>query len=135
MREPRLITLPRYCDHRGTLSVVEWPEGLPFEPKRFYYLYDLVPGTRRAVHAHAQEEEVLLALSGSLKVLLDDGCTRVVHDLDRPDVALYIPALVWHEVYGFSAGAVCAVFASERRNEKDYIRDYQEFLAARKRNA
>ena len=133
MSEPRLITLPSFCDQRGTLAVAEWPGTLPFTPKRFYYLYNLLPDALRGVHAHWKEEEVILALSGSFTVTLDDGCKRTEHRLDRPEIGLHIPSLIWHELHGFSTGAVCAVFASEERcDQEDYCRDYQQFLQARK---
>jgi dTDP-4-dehydrorhamnose 3,5-epimerase-like enzyme len=128
MGAPRLLTIPRFSDHRGSLSVIDWPECLPFVPRRFYYLYDLVDGARRAGHAHLKEEEMMVAVGGSFKVLTDDGQARREYTLDRPDVALYVPALIWHELYGFSGGAVCAVLASERYAREDYCDDYQQFL-------
>jgi len=128
MREPHLITIPRFSDHRGSLSVIELAECFPFTPKRFYYLYDSKPAARRGEHSHWREEEIVLALSGSLTVLVDDGCRRMEYLLDRPDIALYIPPLVWHEVFGFSAGTVCAVFASKAYNKEDYCLDYQQFI-------
>jgi dTDP-4-dehydrorhamnose 3,5-epimerase-like enzyme len=127
-REARLIQLPRFTDHRGSLSPVEWPGCLPFTPKRFYYVYDLPEGARRGGHAHWSEDEVVLALNGRFRVLLDDGRVRREFDLDRPDTALYVPSLVWHELYDFTAGAVCAVFSSDRYDSEDFCRDYQLFL-------
>jgi|HubBroStandDraft_1064217.scaffolds.fasta_scaffold120001_2 UDP-2-acetamido-3-amino-2,3-dideoxy-glucuronate N-acetyltransferase len=130
MREPYLITIPRFSDHRGSLSVIEWAECFPFIPKRFYYIYDTNPAARRGSHSHWKEEEVFLALSGSISVLLDNGSQRTEFLLDRPDIALYIPPLVWHEAFGFSAGALCAVFASNPYNKEDYCLDYQQFIGA-----
>jgi dTDP-4-dehydrorhamnose 3,5-epimerase-like enzyme len=130
--EPRLITLPSFPDQRGTLSVFEWAGMSPFEPKRFYYIYNSTSGARRGLHAHFVEEELIVALAGHFTVWLDDGSKRTEHRLDRPDRALYVPALIWHELADFSANAVCAVFAStECNNNEDYCRDYQEFLKAR----
>lgn len=135
MREPRLITIPRFSDQRGSLSVIEWAECFPFIPKRFYYIYDSNPAARRGNHAHWKEEEIILALSGSLSVLVDNGSHRTEYLLDRPDIALYIPPLVWHEVFGFSAGALCAVFASTPYNNKeDYCLDYQQFIEERRKS-
>lgn len=128
MRLPRLITIPGFRDARGTLSVIEWEECLPFIPRRFYYIYDVPKGATRGVHSHGSEEEVILALKGNFTVLVDDGRTRAEHRLEHPGVALYIPPLIWHELFDFSAGAICAVFASQRSNPGDYCRDYEEFL-------
>jgi len=134
MGKPHLITIPRFSDHRGSLSAVEWAECFPFTPKRFYYIYDSNPAARRGEHSHWKEQEVILALSGDVTVLVDDGCRRAEYRLDRPDVALYIPPLVWHEVFGFSAGAVCAVFASQAYNKEDYCLDYQQFIGERRKS-
>jgi len=129
MQEPRLITIPRFADNRGSLAVIEWAECFPFTPKRFYYIYNSEPAARRGDHCHWKEEEVVLALSGSFTVLLDDGCRQTEYRLDRPDTALYVPPRVWHAVFEFSPGAVCAVFASEAYNREDYCLDYQQFIA------
>jgi hypothetical protein len=128
MREPHLITIPRFSDQRGNLSVIEWAECFPFIPKRFYYIYDANPATRRGGHSHWKEEQAILALSGSFSVLVDNGRQRTEYLLDRPDIALYLPALLWHEVFEFSAGAICAVFASTSYNKEDYCLDYQQFI-------
>jgi len=119
MSEPYLITIPRFSDHRGSLSVIEWAECFPFTPERFYYIYDSNPEARRGGHSHRQEEEIILALSGSLSVRVGNGSERKEYLLDRPDIALYIPPGVWHEVFGFSAGALCAVFASKPYDKGD----------------
>jgi dTDP-4-dehydrorhamnose 3,5-epimerase-like enzyme len=129
--EPRLITLPSFHDERGTLSVMQWGGALPFQPKRFYYLYNVTPGARRGLHAHFDEQELIVALAGQFTVWLDDGCRRTEHRLNRPDQALYVPPLIWHELDDFSDNAICAVFASSERNNEDYCRDYQEFLKVR----
>lgn len=126
--EPRLITIPRFDDIRGSLSVIDWPKCLSFEPKRFYYLYDSRPEARRAGHAHWLEEEVILALHGSFKVTASNGSSAMEYRLDRPDVALYIPPLVWHELFDFSVGAVCVVFASRKYDKEDYCQNYERFL-------
>ena len=123
----RLIPIPSFTDERGSLAVVDWPESLPFAPRRFYYIYDAVPGARRAGHAHWQESEVILAVSGGVTVVTDEGAVRVEHRLDRPDLGLLIPPGVWHELHGFAPGTVCAVFASGHYDAEDYCRDYSEF--------
>jgi hypothetical protein len=105
---------------------------LPFPPKRFYYLYDIPADARRAGHAHFTEHELMVALGGSFSVLADDGCTRTEFRLDRPDLALHIPPLVWHEVHSFTPGSVCAVLASTDYDAREYCRDYAQFLEARR---
>jgi UDP-2-acetamido-3-amino-2,3-dideoxy-glucuronate N-acetyltransferase len=133
LTEACLITIPGYQDDRGVVSVVDWENSLPFVPKRFYYIRNANDAVRRGNHAHWREGEVILALSGSFTVLADDGQRRREFQLDRPCVGLYIPPMTWHELYGFSADAICAVFASERFDPLDYCHDYEKFLSARER--
>jgi|ERR1035441_2893179 UDP-2-acetamido-3-amino-2,3-dideoxy-glucuronate N-acetyltransferase len=135
LSEPRLIQIPHFGDERGVLSVIDWEDSLPFVPKRFYYILNTHDGVKRGKHAHWEEGEVVLALSGSFTVLADDGTSETTYRLDRPDAALYIPPMIWHELYEFSADAVCAVFASERFNIKDYCCDYEQFLRARRQQS
>ena len=132
LNECRIINIPRFTDNRGSLSVIEGTRVLPFEPKRFYYLYELAEGARRGCHAHRTEMELIMALAGSFKVLVDDSEAQKEFLLDRPDRALYVPPLVWHEVYTFAAGSVCAVLASEHYDSNDYYyyQTYEEFLTA-----
>ena len=125
---PRLVELPTFVDERGSVSVIEWEGVLPFQPRRLYYLHHLAHGTRRGGHAHWIDQEVILALSGRFIVATDDGSSRREHLLDQPNIGLHIPSLIWHQLHSFSAGAVCAVLASEPYNEQDYIRDYDRFL-------
>ena len=129
MSSPRLIPIPRFADHRGTLSVVEWEQHLPFLPKRFYWIDHADSAASRGSHCHWKDEEVMLALRGSFTSAADDGATRTEFLFDRPDSALYVPAGVWHEVSGFRSDALCAVFASGVYSPADDCRDYQEFLA------
>jgi dTDP-4-dehydrorhamnose 3,5-epimerase-like enzyme len=127
-RHARLIRIPRFSDDRGTLCVIDWAEKLQFTPQRLYYIHDVTEGAKRAGHAHFREEELVLCLAGSIRVAVDNGQTRKEFSLDRPDIGLYIPRMVWHELHGFGRGAVCAVLASGRHSEEDYCRDYQQFL-------
>jgi dTDP-4-dehydrorhamnose 3,5-epimerase-like enzyme len=129
MPAARLIPIPCFADQRGTLSVVEWEQHLPFLPKRFYWIDHADSAAFRGSHCHWKDEEVMLALRGSFTVLLDDGATRTEFLLDTPDSALYVPAGVWHEVSGFRGAALCAVFASGIYSPADDCRDYREFLA------
>jgi dTDP-4-dehydrorhamnose 3,5-epimerase-like enzyme len=127
-RHARLIRIPSFSDHRGTLCVVDWAEELPFTPQRLYYINNVPEGAKRAGHAHFREEELILCLNGSIRVVVDNGQTREEFELDRPDVGLYLPRMLWHELDGFGPNAVCAVLASGQHTEEDYCRDYQQFL-------
>ncbi len=127
-RQATLSHIARFSDDRGSLCVVDWAETLPFTPDRLYYIHNVSENAKRAGHAHFQGEELILSLVGSVSVLVDNGCDRKEFNLNRPEIGLYIPALVWHELHGFSPGAVCAVLASGHHSEEDYCRDYQQFL-------
>jgi hypothetical protein len=126
--EPRLIEVPSFTDARGTLAVIEWAGLLPFVPERFYCICGAPQWAKRAGHAHWEESEAIFALSGAFAVLTDDGRTRTEQRLDRPNLVLLIPPGVWHELYDFGPGAVCAVLASHRHNIEDYCRDHNQFL-------
>jgi dTDP-4-dehydrorhamnose 3,5-epimerase-like enzyme len=125
----QIISVPIFSDARGSLGVVEGA-ALPFQPKRFYYIYGVPEPSARGQHAHKSEEELIFALSGSFKVRVDDGASTMDFSPDRPDRALYVPALVWHELYDFSKGAVCAVLASQHYLDDYYYQVYGEFLKA-----
>jgi dTDP-4-dehydrorhamnose 3,5-epimerase-like enzyme len=124
----RLIKLPVVHDRRGNLTFVEGDRHAPFEIRRVYYLYDVPGGATRAGHAHRGLQQLLIAVSGSFDVVLDDGRTREVVTLNRSYIGLYIPQLVWREIENFSSGSVCLVLASEHYDEDDYIHDYDEFV-------
>jgi len=126
--ECRILAIPRFTDQRGSLSSVEGPPLLPFEPKRFYYLYEIPTYSRRGSHAHKTEHELIMALAGRFKVEVNDGETSREFELRSPDQCLYIPPLVWHELYDFAPGSVCGVLASERYNRDDYYYVFEEFL-------
>lgn len=127
----RLIDLPRLVDDRGALTFIESPL-LPFEVRRIYYLYDVPPFARRGAHGHARLEQLMIAVSGALDVELDDGTSKRVYRLSRPDQALYIGPMIWRDLSNFAPGTVCAVLASERYDESDYFRGYSDFLSASK---
>lgn len=126
----RLIELPRVQDHRGSLTFVEGGRHVPFEIARVYYLYDVPRGAERAGHAHKQLQQVLIAVSGSFDVHLDDGRVKETIALRRADVGLRVGEMVWARVDNFSPGAVCLVLASQPYSEEDYYRDYGDFIAA-----
>lgn len=125
----RLIDLPRFQDERGSLSVVE-PPLLPFEIARVYYLHDTRAGATRGSHGHRQLEQMMIAVSGSVDVEVDDGRRKKVFRLSRADHGLYLSPMIWRSLGNFAAGTVCVVLASHRFDESDYFRDYEKFLAA-----
>ncbi len=128
MTQIQLIALPKIEDHRGNLSVIE-NDTIPFDIKRVYYLYDVPSGAERGGHAHKEQQEVLIALSGSFDVILNDGKTEKTVTLNKPNQGLLIGSGVWRELKNFSSGAVCLVIASDVFNEDDYIREFDEFIA------
>jgi hypothetical protein len=125
-----LISFPVIPDHRGNLTFVEGNEHVPFDIKRVFYLYDVPGGQARAGHALKGVEQVIIAMSGSFDVVLDDGTERETITLNRSYYGLYVPSLVWRELENFSSGSVCLVLASERYDPDAYHREYPEFLAA-----
>lgn len=127
--ECRIIELDKHhSDRKGNLSVVENGKDVPFEVKRVFYLYDIPGGESRGAHAHKKCHQLLVAVSGSFEVTLDDGRNKRTVQLNRPFYGLHIPPGIWAAEQGFSSGSVCLVLASEKYDEGDYIRDYQDFL-------
>ena len=126
----RLIDLPVVHDRRGNLTHVESGQHIPFEIRRIYYLYDGPGGASRAGHGHRELQQVIIAMSGSFDVVVDDGFERRTFHLNRSYFGLYLPQMVWREVDNFSSGAVCLVLASTHYDEADYYREYEEFRAA-----
>jgi dTDP-4-dehydrorhamnose 3,5-epimerase-like enzyme len=128
----RLVALPRFQDHRGSLTVVEPDAAIPFEIRRAYYLYDTPNGAVRGGHGHRRLQQLIIALAGSLVVELDDGCRRQAFQLSSPDRGLYVCPMIWRTLRNFADGTVCLVLASERFDEADYFHNYDEFIAAAK---
>lgn len=131
----RIIDFPIVHEPRGNLSFIEGQRQIPFPIKRVYYLYDVPGGAVRGGHAHKDLQQVIIALSGSFDVVLDDGKERQKVSLNRSYHGLYLPNMVWRELENFSSGAVCLVLASEIYLEEDYIRDLREFRLAVGRGA
>lgn len=127
----QLIEIRRYSDTRGYLSVIENDIDIPFEIKRIYYLY-LVPEVARGAHAHKELQQLLIATSGSVDVIMDDGADKKTFHLDKPWKGLLVPPGLWRDLENFSGGAVLMCLASEKYDANDYIRDYNEFLSYKK---
>lgn len=128
----RIIQLPKIPDRRGNLSVIETgPEGVPFDIARAYWIYDVPGGECRGGHAFRRNRELIVALSGSLEVLVDDGTRRESFRLSRSYYGLYVPAGLWREMRDFSTNAVVMVLASEPYDRDDYVEDYDEYLKLR----
>ena len=115
-------------DRRGNMSVVENGKSLPFDVKRVYYLYDVPGGVERGGHAHRSLYQLIIAVSGSFSVTLDDGKLKRTVFLNRPNRGLLVVPGLWRTIEDFSSGAVCMVLASSEYDEDDYIRDYSSFL-------
>jgi len=126
----KIIDLPKITDQRGNLTFIEGERHISFEIKRVYYLYDVPGGATRAAHGHRNLHQLMISMSGSFDVTLDDGYEKKVFHLNRSYYGLYIPPMIWRDLDNFSSGAVCMVLASDVYDEADYFRDYDTFLAA-----
>jgi dTDP-4-dehydrorhamnose 3,5-epimerase-like enzyme len=126
----RLVDLPVVRDARGNLTFIEGGRHVGFDIARVYYLYDVPGGAERAGHAHKTLEQLVIAMSGSFDLVLDDGRRRERCHLNRSYKGLYLPPMVWREIDNFSSGSVCLVLASAHFDESDYLRDYGQFLEA-----
>ena len=124
----KIINLPKFLDVRGNLSFVEQNNHIPFEIKRTYWLYDVPGGEYRGGHAYINNEEFIIALSGSFDVVVDDGTKKKVFQMNRSYYGLYIPKGMWREINNFSSNSFALEFGSAEYNENDYIRDYDTFL-------
>ena len=120
-----------HSDRKGNISVVQNGVTVPFDVKRVYYLYDVPGGESRGAHAHKDLSQLIVAASGSFRVILDDGRSKRTFFLNRPYQGLYLKPGIWRDLNDFSSGAVCMVLASEKYDPEDYIRDYDEFLKFR----
>ncbi len=124
----KFIDLPKIVDPRGNLTVAEGLAKVPFDIKRAYWVYDVPAGESRGGHAHKHLKQLLIALSGSFHVMLDNGSERKTVLLNHPWQGLLIEPNTWRTLDDFSSGAVCLVLASEHYEEDDYIYEYDEFL-------
>jgi hypothetical protein len=123
-----IISIPKIEDYRGNIAVIE-NEVVPFAIQRVYYLFDVPSNAKRGGHSHKEQLELLIPLSGSFDVVLNDGLTTQTVSLNKPDKGLLIKANIWRELENFSSGAVCLVIASDTYDESDYVRDFDAFIA------
>jgi hypothetical protein len=124
----RVVELPKITDPRGNLTFIEGGRHVPFDIRRVYYLYDVPGGAERGGHAHKALHQLIVAMSGSFDVVLDDGCGKKLFHLNRSYYGLYVCPMIWRELNNFSSGSVCMVLASNFFDEDDYYRDYNQFL-------
>ncbi len=123
-----LVELPKIEDVRGNISVIE-KDIFPMAIKRVYYLYDVPSSAARGGHAHKEQYELLIAISGSFDVVVDDTKEKRIVNLNKPNKGLLIKSNVWRELDNFSSGSVCLVISSGEFDESDYIRNYNDFVA------
>jgi dTDP-4-dehydrorhamnose 3,5-epimerase-like enzyme len=132
LRDCKIIELSKIADPRGNLTSIEAQREVPFEIKRVYYLYDVPGGATRAGHGHKTLQQLIIAMSGSFDVVLDDGSNKERYHLNRSYFGLYVAPMMWREIDNFSSGSVCMVLASDHYDEQDYYRYYEDFSQATK---
>lgn len=126
--DTKLIDLPKILDKRGNLSIIEELKNIPFKIERTYWIYDVPGGEARGGHAYKENQEFIVALSGSFDVILDDGKEKKIFSLNRSYYGLYVPKGLWREMNNFSTNSLALVLASTPFNAGDYIYDYSEFI-------
>lgn len=127
VNDAKIIELPKFLDARGNLSFAEQNNHIPFEIKRTYWIYDVPGGEARGGHAFKQNQEFMVALSGSFDVVIDDGENKKTFTLNRSYYGLYVPAGLWRTMENFSTNSLALEFGSEHYSKEDYIRDYEQF--------
>lgn len=125
--KPRIINLPKFLDRRGNLSFIEQYLHIPFKIERTYWIYDVPGGESRGGHAYRENEEFIVALSGGVEVVIDDGEEKMVFTLNRSYYGLYVPKGLWREMQNFTTNSFVLVLGSIPYSPDDYIRDYEEF--------
>jgi dTDP-4-dehydrorhamnose 3,5-epimerase-like enzyme len=124
----KIIHLPRINDPRGNLTFVESGRHIPFDIRRVYYLYDVPGGAERGGHAHKALHQLIIAMSGSFDIHLDDGYSKKTMHMNRSYYGLYVCPMIWRGIDNFSSGAVCMAMVSEYYDELDYYRNYDQFI-------
>lgn len=132
IKDVKKIELPKFADPRGNLSFVEQEEHIPFVIRRTYWLYDVPGGECRGGHAYKENQEFIVALSGSFDVVLDDGTEKKAFTLNRSYYGLYVPKGLWREMENFSTNSLAMILSSTDYDADDYVRDYNEFLALKR---
>ena len=127
----QMVELPKIHEPRGNLTFIEGGRHVPFDIQRVYYTYDVPGGSERGGHAHKGLHQLIIAMSGSFDVVLDDGKDKKRVHLNRSYNGLYVCPMIWRELDNFSSGSVCMVLASNRYDEDDYLRDYGQFMRSR----
>ena len=128
MKMPVILELPKYTDPRGNLSVIEELKDIPFKIERSFWIYDVPGGEHRGGHAYRENQEFIVAMSGSFDVILDDGQEKHIFHLNRSYYGLYVPKGIWREMENFSTNSLALVLSSTKYNVDDYIREYDEFV-------
>lgn len=123
----KIINLPKFLDARGNLSFAEQYKHVPFKILRTYWIYDVPGGEARGGHAYKENQELIIALSGSFDVVLDDGYEKKTFSLNRSYYGLYVPKGIWREMNNFSTNSLALILSSTSYNEEDYIRGYEQF--------
>lgn len=129
LKDIRLIELPKFTDPRGNLSVIEELKDVPFKIERTYWIYDVPGGEHRGGHAYKENQEFIVALSGSFDVVLDDGNEKKTFSLNRSYNGLFVPKGMWREMFNFSTNSLAMILSSTPYDASDYIRNYDEFLS------
>jgi hypothetical protein len=124
----RIIHLPKILDARGNLSFIEELNHIPFKIERCYWIYDVPGGEKRGGHAYRENEEFIVALSGSFDVVLNNGYAKETYQLNRSYYGLFIPKMIWREIENFSTNSLAFVISSAHYSTDDYIRDYDRFI-------
>lgn len=132
MDKPQIIQLPKIVDPRGNLSFFEFPKQLPFAMQRVYWIYDVPGGEIRGAHAFREQNEFIVALSGSFDVVLHDGVEELKFSLNRSYYGLYVPKMLWRKLENFSTNALALIASDCKYNDQDYIRDFDTFLSYKK---
>lgn len=133
IQDVQIIELPKILDKRGNLSIIEEFQHIPFKIARTYWIYDVPGGETRGGHAYKENQECIVALSGSFDVVLDDGKQKQTYSLNRSYYGLYVPRGLWRQMQNFSTNSLALVLSSTTYDPNDYIRDYQEFLTSKNR--
>lgn len=132
MDKPQIIQLPKIVDPRGNLSFFEFSKQIPFAMQRVYWIYDVPGGEIRGSHAFKEQNEFIVALSGSFDVILHDGIEELKFSLNRSYYGLYVPKMLWRKLENFSTNALALIASDCKYNDQDYIRDFDTFLSYKK---